>query len=77
MLEAGIISPSQSSYSALVVMVPNLDRSWCMCPNYRELNNITIKYKFPIPDIDELLDNYMEKFPSQSWIFVLGIIRFK
>ena len=35
MLEAGIIRPSQSSYSAPVVMVANIDGSWCMCPNYR------------------------------------------
>jgi hypothetical protein len=55
-LEVGIIRPSQSSYSALVVMVHKKEGSWRMCPDYRELNNITIKYKFPIPIMDELLD---------------------
>jgi len=56
MLGAGIIIPIQSSYSALVVMVFKKDGSWHMCPNYRELNNITIKYKFPILVIHEFLD---------------------
>ena len=55
-LDAGIIRPSQSSYYAPMVMVPNPDGSWCMCPNYRKLNKITIKDKFPIHFIDELLD---------------------
>ena len=49
MFEAIIIRPSQSSYSTLV-------GSWHMCLDYRELNKITIKDKFSISVIGELLD---------------------
>jgi len=56
MLEAHIIQPSQSYFCYPVVLVHKRDGSWHMFPYYRELNKLTIKYKFHIPVIDELLD---------------------
>jgi hypothetical protein len=54
-LEVVIIRPNQSSYSASMVMVLKKDCSWLMCQDYRYLNKINIKDKFPIPVIDEFL----------------------
>eukprot|EP00253_Pinus_taeda_P032507 PITA_32507 len=56
MLEFGIIQPSQSSFSAPVVLVHKKDGSSRMCPDTREFKKLTIKDRFPIPVINELLD---------------------
>jgi hypothetical protein len=54
MLEAGIIQHSQSYFSSLMVLVTKKYGSWHMCPHYIQLKKMTIKYKFPIPVVDEL-----------------------
>jgi hypothetical protein len=56
LLNAGIIHPSTSMYSSPMVMVLKKEGSWRMCPEFRALNKHSIKDKFPIPVIDDLLD---------------------
>lgn len=56
MSKARIIRPSQIFFSSPMVMVHKKNDSWNMCVDYRYLNKITIKDKFPILVIDELRD---------------------
>nr|GEZ79110.1 hypothetical protein [Tanacetum cinerariifolium] len=54
--DKGFIRPSLSSWGALVLFVKKKDGSFRMCIDYRELNKLTIKNRYPLPRIDELFD---------------------
>jgi len=55
-LRQGIIEPSTSPYGAPCLFVTKKDGSLRMCVDCRALNKITVKNKYPLPRIDDLLD---------------------
>nr|GEW02707.1 hypothetical protein [Tanacetum cinerariifolium] len=56
LFDKGFIRPSSSPWGAPVLSVKKKDGSFRMCIDYRELNKLTVKNRYPLPRIDDLFD---------------------
>lgn len=58
LLRKGFIQPSQSPFGAPILFVQKKDGSLRMCIDYRALNAITVRNRYPLPNISDLLDRF-------------------
>ena len=54
LLDKGLIRPSVSPWGAPILFVKKKDGTLRMCINYRQINNVTVKKKHPLPRIEDL-----------------------
>ena len=56
LIDKKYIIPSVSPWGAPVIFVKKKDGTLCLCIDYRQLNKMTIKNRYPLPRIDDLFD---------------------
>ena len=59
LLDKGFIRPSTSPWGAPVLLRKKNDGTWCMCVDYKRLNKLTIKNRYPLPISDDLIDRLL------------------
>ncbi|KAL0555962.1 hypothetical protein IC582_004465 [Cucumis melo] len=60
LLDKGFIRPSVSHWGAPMLFVKKKDGLMCLCIDYRELNKVTVKNRYPLSRIDDLFDQLQE-----------------
>jgi len=56
LLDKGWVKKSLNTCVVPILLVPKKDEEWNMCSDSRSINNIAIKYKHPIPRLEDMLD---------------------
>ena len=76
MFRKGWIRPSSSPFGSPVLFAPKSDGTLRLCVDYRALNNLTIKNRYPLPLIAEMLDRLVGAFFLLNWMHMMLIIEF-
>ena len=70
LLDKGFIQPSISPWGTPILFVRKMDGSLRLCIDYRQLNKVTIKNKYPLPRINDLFD----QFQGDSYFSIIDLI---
>lgn len=78
LLEKNLIEPSFSPWASPSILVPKADGSSRLCTDYRKVNSVTVPDAYPLPRIDDLIDNvghakYVSTIDLQKGYYQVGL----